>query len=179
MKLPPLVVRAQSQARRIGFERSCLDEDGALLHILAGRRGVVRAGEIGTGVGVGAAWIVSALVPGTPFVTVEIEPEHAAAAAELFADDPAVRVLTGDWRSVLPAEAPFDFLFVDGGDAKDDVDGVMGLLAPRATVVLDDFWLDPTQPDPRRDGWLAHPALSATEVWVTDARRAIVAVRQG
>ena len=70
---PPLVVRAQALAAELGFEKSCTDEDGALLHVLAGRRGLLRAGEIGTGAGVGAAWIVSALSPGTPFVTVELE----------------------------------------------------------------------------------------------------------
>jgi predicted O-methyltransferase YrrM len=178
VKPPPLVARAQALAARLGFDRSCLDEDGALLHVLAGRRGILRAGEIGTGTGVGAAWIVSALEPGTPFVTVEIDPERAAAAAELFADDPHVRVLAGDWRAVLPAEAPFDLLFVDGADAKDDVDSVLQLLVPRGTVVLDDFRFDPAHPDPCRAAWLDHPELSATELWVARERRAIVAVRR-
>jgi predicted O-methyltransferase YrrM len=178
VKPPPLVVRAQAGAERVGFTRSCLDEEGALLHLLAGRRGILRAGEIGTGVGVGAAWIVSALEPGTPFVSVEIDRDLAAAAAALFADDPHVRVLTGDWRGVLAAEAPFDLLFVDGGDAKDDVESVVRVLAPRATVVLDDFHRDWAEPDPRRDAWLTHPDLSATELWVAPERRAVVAVRR-
>ena len=129
--------------------------------------------------GVGAAWIVSALEPGVPFVTVELDPAVSAVAASLLADDPDVRVLTGDWRDLLAAEAPFDFLFVDTADAKDEPDAVLGLLAPRATVVLDDFHRDPALPDPRRDSWLEHPALSATPFWVTRDRRAIVASRRG
>lgn len=147
--------------------------------MLAGRRGILRAGEIGTGVGVGAAWIVSALEPGTPFVTVERDAELAAAARRLFSEDPDVLVLEGDWREWLPAEAPFDLLFVDASDAKDDVDAVLGLLAPRATVVLDDFSFDPSLPDPRREQWLGHSALAATEIWVTPECRALVAVRWG
>jgi predicted O-methyltransferase YrrM len=170
-------VRAQALSAQLGFDRSCLDEDGRLLHVLAGGRGVARAGEIGTGVGVGAAWIVSALDPSVPFVTVESDPGRAHAAAELFAEDRNVRVLVGDWRELLPAEAPFDFLFVDGGDAKDDPDGVLGLLTPGGTVFMDDFWFDPAEDDPRRDRWLGHPCLAATELWVTPKRRAIVAVR--
>jgi predicted O-methyltransferase YrrM len=176
---PPLVERALALAARQGFERSCLDEDGALLHLLAGRRGMVRAGEIGTGAGVGAAWIVSALEPGVPFVTVEQDAVLATAAAELFADDGDVRVLAGDWRELMPREAPFDFLFVDARDAKDDPDAVLGLLAPRATVVLDDSWFDPALPDPRRDAWLGHPELNAIHLWVTPERGAVVAVRWG
>ena len=42
--------------------------------------------------------------------------------------------------------------------AKDDVDAMVGLLAPGGTAVLDDFWLDPALPDPRRDAWLQPPA---------------------
>jgi predicted O-methyltransferase YrrM len=172
---PPLVVRARELADELGFEKSCTDADGALLHVLAGRRGVRRAGEIGTGCGVGAAWIVSALSPGTRFVTAELDAALAAAAAHLFADDPDVTVLEGSWRDVLPPEAPFDFLFVDGGQAKDDPDAVLGLVAPGATVVLDDFTWGPDEPDPRRDAWLARQDVAAVEIWTAPGRRAIVA----
>lgn len=164
-------------AAQTGFEQSCAPEDGALLHVLAGRRGVLRAGEIGTGVGVGAAWIVSALPPGTPFVSVELDATRAAAAATLFQHDPDVRILAGDWRAALPPEAPFDLLFVDAHDAKDDADAVVGLLTPGGTAVLDDFSYDASAADPRRDAWLCHSGLAAVELWVTPARRTILAVR--
>ena len=124
METPPLVLRAQALAASLGFEKSCRPEDGALLHVLAARRGITRAAEIGTGAGVGAAWIVSALRPETPFFSAEPDPVLAARAAEIFADDPNVTILAGPWQEVLPPEAPFDLLFVDGGKAKDDVDAV-------------------------------------------------------
>ena len=178
METPPLVERAASLAEALGFAKSVRPEAGALLHVLAARRGIVRAGEIGTGAGVGAAWIVSALAPQVPFFTAELDPVLAAAARDLFADDPYVTVLAGPWRETLPTEAPFDLLFVDARDAKDDVDAVVGLLAPGGTAVLDDFWTDPALPDPRRDAWLRHPVLTAVELWVTPERRALVAVRR-
>jgi predicted O-methyltransferase YrrM len=177
MEPPPLVTRALERAAHIGFEKSCDAEAGALLHVLAARRGILRAAEIGAGAGVGSAWIVSALPPTTPFFTAEIDPGLAAAAASLFADDPNVTVLAGSWRETLHAEAPFDLLFVDARDAKDDVDAAIGLLAPGGTAVLDDFSSDVLAPDARRDSWLHHPSLSAIEVWVTPGRRALVAVR--
>ena len=178
METPPLVLRAEALAAALGFEKSCLPEDGALLHVLAARRGIVRAAEIGTGAGVGAAWIVSALPPQTPFFSAESDPVLAARAAELFALDPNVRILAGPWQEVLPPEAPFDLLFVDAGDAKDDVGAVVGLLSPGGTVVLDDFRFDPALPDARRDAWLQHPLLTTIELWVTPGRRALVAVRR-
>jgi predicted O-methyltransferase YrrM len=172
---PPLVVRAQELAARLGFEKSCTDEDGALLHVLAARRGLTRAGEIGTGAGVGTAWIASAIRPGTPVVTVELDERLAKAAAELFADDADVKVLRGDWREVLPPEAPFDLLFVDGGKAKDDPATVLGLVTPGGTIVMDDFTWGPGEPDPRRDVWLTRADVAAIEVWTSPGRRAIVA----
>ena len=178
MKTPPLVLRALALAESLGFEKSCLPEDGALLHVLAARRGFARAAEIGTGAGVGAAWIVSALPPQTPFFSAEPDRLLAAHATELFSGDPNVTILAGPWERVLPPEAPFDFLFVDGGGAKDDVDATLGLLAPGGTAVLDDFWFDPALPDARRDAWMRHPLLATAELWVTPERRALVAVRR-
>ena len=173
---PPLVARALALAAAQGFTRSCSPETGRLLHVLAARRGVSRAGEIGSGCGVGAAWIVSALAPETPFVTVEADETRAAAVGELFADDPNVRVLAGDWRALLPAEAPFDLLFVDGGRAKAFAEP-LGLLAPRGTLVIDD--LTPGRPglDPVRELWLQHPDLAAVEVVVSPKEAVVVAVR--
>lgn len=45
MREPPKVTESKALAARLGFERSCEDGGGELLHVLAGRRGVVRAGD--------------------------------------------------------------------------------------------------------------------------------------
>jgi predicted O-methyltransferase YrrM len=63
---PPLVRRALELERELGFDRSSIPEVGRLLHLLAAQRGRMRVGEIGTGCGVGAAWIASALPPHVP-----------------------------------------------------------------------------------------------------------------
>ena len=177
MTVPPLVARAKSLADALGFARSCRDDDGKLLHVLAGRRGVERVGEIGTGAGVGTAWLASALPPGVALVTAERDERLARAAGELFADDPDVDVLEGDWRERLSPHAPFDLVFVDADDAKDDPDAVLALASPGATIVLDDFsagWEGVV--DPRRDRWLGHPRLVAVELGTAEGARAIVAV---
>jgi len=176
VSVPPLVARAHAAAVELGFGRSCRDEDGMLLHVLAARRGVERVAEIGTGAGVGTAWLAAALPPGILLYTAELDERLARAAAALFADDPDVRVLAGDWRDELAPHAPFDLVFVDGGDAKDDPDAVIRLAAPGATLVLDDFSADWDRPDPRRERWLAHPRLAAAEVGTGGTARAILAV---
>jgi predicted O-methyltransferase YrrM len=174
--VPPLVARAKATAAALGFEQSCRDEDGMVVHVLAARRGIERVAEIGTGTGVGTAWLASALAPGVTLVTAELDERLAAAAAELFADDPDVDVLHGDWREVLPAHAPFDLIFVDGGRAKEDPDAVLALAVPGATIMLDDVSADRTPPDPRREDWLAHPRLAAVEIRTGETAQVIVAV---
>ena len=171
MRKPPLVERAESLA----FERSCEPEAGWLLHVLAAQRGRGRVGEIGTGAGVGTAWLASALRPGIPLYTVEADATLAAAAQELFADDPDVHILRGDRRE-LEAEAPFDLLFVDAAPAKADPETI-GLLAPGGTAVLDDLTPGYADPDPIRELWLGHPCLVAAELVVAPEAAVIVAVR--
>jgi predicted O-methyltransferase YrrM len=178
---PPLVQRALALERELGFERSCIREVGLLLHVLAAQRGRTRVGELGTGCGVGAAWIVSALPPSVPFVTVELDAARAAAAAGLFAEDEKVTVLQGDWHELIPREAPFDLLFLDSGKQHPEVDGedVVGLLAPGATIVLDDLTPQRRRRDPVREFWLNHPRIAAVEVMTTPTTSAILATSTG
>jgi predicted O-methyltransferase YrrM len=161
--LPPLVSRARAAAAGIGPD-GCRDEVGRLLHVLAGRRGVERVAEIGTGAGVGTAWLASALRPGVPLFTAEIDQELAKAAAELFADDPDVHVLEGDWRVALPEHAPFDLIFVDGGRAQDDPDAVLGLAVSGSTVVIAGSGDDESKSDLRRERWLSHPRVAVAGI---------------
>ena len=181
MSDPPLVQRALELDRELGFERSCIREVGLLLHVLAAQRGRTRVGELGTGCGAGAAWIVSALPPTVPFVTVELDETRARAAAELFAEDENVTVLHGDWHELMPPEGPFDLLFLDSGKQRPELDGedVVGLLGPRATIVMDDLTPARKRPDPVREFWLNHPQIAALEILTTPETAAIVGARSG
>lgn len=176
MSVPPLVAAARSVADAQGFDGSCSDEVGALLHVLAGRRGVLRVAEIGSGAGVGTAWLASALPPGVPLVTVELDPARAAAVGALFAEDPDVTVLTGSWEAALAPYAPFDLVFVDAADAKDAVDRVLGLVLPGATLVLDDLSSDWEGPDARRTQWLEHPRLASVVLGTGGTAQVLVAL---
>jgi predicted O-methyltransferase YrrM len=175
--VPPLVERALELAARAGFTRSCSPELGRLLQVLAGQRGRTRVAEIGTGYAVGSAWILSALDPGVPFVTVELDEARAASARELLAGDENATVLHGDWQEVLAAEAPFDLLFADGGRAKYREE-LLGLLAPGGTLVLDDLTPGYSEPDPVRELWLSHPRLVAAELQISTHEAAIIGTLQ-
>jgi predicted O-methyltransferase YrrM len=174
------------------FERSSIPEVGRLLGVLAASRPCGRLAEIGTGTGVGAAWVASSMGPEATFVTVEADDDRAAACARLFADHPQVRVLHGDWHEVLPSEAPFDLLFFDGGGWKRsppaqmraESERALELVAAGGVVVMDNLtpehlWPSdrPAWPDALREYWLGSEALVATEVLTTSDSSAIVAVK--
>jgi predicted O-methyltransferase YrrM len=175
------------------FERSSIREVGQLLAVLAASRPGGRLAEIGTGTGVGSAWIASAMGPEASLVTVEADDDRAAACARLFADVPNVRALHGDWHDVLPAEAPFDLLFFDGGGWKRspptqmraESERALDLVAPGGVLAMDNLTPEhlwpadaPDWPDALREFWLGNDALPAIEILTTPETSAILAVKR-
>jgi predicted O-methyltransferase YrrM len=189
VEVPELVHRAESLAIAMRFELSSIPEIGRLLAVLVSLRPRGRLAEIGSGCGVGSAWIVDAMGPEAEFVTVEADAERAGAVSRLFADQRQVRALHGDWHDLLPPEAPFDLLFFDGGnwkrgDVEAESEAALELVARGGLVVIDDLtpeslWPEEWRgrPDPVREFWLADPRLRAAEVMMTPETAAIVATK--
>ena len=148
--MPPLVVRAGELAGALGFPltreeagpgqpSACLPGVGRFLAMLAARCRGGRIGEIGTGAGIGAAWMASAMPDDCVLITTEIDQRLAAGAAELLATDPRVEVLAGDAADLLPARAPFDLVFADGSwHDPAGLASLTGLLGIGGHIVMDD-----------------------------------------
>ncbi|MGI2909526.1 O-methyltransferase [Tolypothrix sp. VBCCA 56010] len=107
--IPPLVEQALKLAEQIDFSASSSIEVGRLLYVLTGHIQEGLIGEIGTGCGVGAAWIASALAPTASFVTIELDEQRSEIVRKLFEAVPNIRVMTGDWHALLN-ESPFAML---------------------------------------------------------------------
>ena len=184
--LPPVVQQAYAAARRVGFPVSkdesagtgfaCLPDTGRFLAMLAAS--CTRIGELGTGAGIGTAWMASAMPAECTLVTAEIDEQRAAAAREVFADDPRVTVVTGDAFSAISLGGPYDLLFSDGGGAQDTL---VDLLAIGGRIVMDDITpaelLPPDSPFRTGDGkreFFASPRLASTEVVLPDLRNALL-----
>jgi predicted O-methyltransferase YrrM len=139
---PALVARATDRARSAGFPFSCEPAVGRLLAVLTAHlpRGS-RVLELGTGTGVGTAWIVSALLPRTDVsvTTVEKDPQTAALAADN--DWPAfVDMRTADALDLLDDLGTFDLIFADAyGGKVAGLDRTIAALNPRGLLVVDDM----------------------------------------
>jgi len=142
-----------------------------LLAVLAAGR---RCAETGTAFGEGAAAIASTAAS---LVTVESDPERAEIARATLDGLANVELLVGDWRELLPARAPFDFLFFDAGHI-DEAPGVVDLLEPGGLLVKDDLTPNRPGPDPVRSFLFEHPQLVAVEILSTPSTAAIVAAKR-
>src|SRR6185437_4076135 len=110
--LPEPVRLAAERAERAGFAMSCDPGTGRLLAVLAAAVPANgRVLELGTGTGVGTAWITGGLRgrDDVEVVTVEIDAATAALAAQ-YAWPPQVRLLTGDAMEVIRSAGRFDLI---------------------------------------------------------------------
>ena len=134
-------------ANERGFEQSSADDVGRVLAVLAAAvRRDGRVLEIGTGAGVGLAWIVEGLGDrdDVELVTIDIDKELVTAVAE--GDDwpHFVRFEVGDALELIPALEPLDLIFADAAAGKwYGLDHTIDALAPGGVVVVDD--MNPTQ----------------------------------
>jgi predicted O-methyltransferase YrrM len=176
---PHLVQRAECLAARMGFPNSCTPEFGRLLRTLAGAtRGTVL--ELGTGCGVGSAWLLSGLPEGGRLVSVDNDEDRHAAVSGLLGGESCFELLLGDWRDAL-ARGPFALAFVDVGGAKDEgADEVVERMAVGGVVVLDDFTPGPLyrgEHDERWHRWMLHPRLASSEILLAPGAAAILATK--
>lgn len=184
MNVPGKVRRALEGNLEQEFGGSCTPEVGRLLQLLVAAAGPGTVAELGTGRGVGSAWLLSGLREGQRFVSAESDLAHHSAVAGLFGDVPNAHFLCGDWREALPY-GPFRLIFVDVSEAKDaGAEAVVEALSLGGMALLDDFTPETRwppewrgQPDKWRDFWLRHPRLLATEILPTPETAAIIAVR--
>lgn len=172
--LPPLVQGAVEIAKKFDFHNSGARAYVPLIQALAAqvRGGVI--GEMGTGAGIGTAWISLATSPDTRIVTIDIDEARATAVRELFADYANVTVLQGDALEIAD-HGPFDLLYADAPPGKvTDQDVAVAMMKPGGLILLDDL-------TPGRDDlgwWLECPDLVTATIWVTPELGAILAVRR-
>jgi predicted O-methyltransferase YrrM len=191
---PALVERAYAAARQIGFPltrqeagpdrpSACLPGVGRFLAMLAAGCTGGSIAELGTGAGIGAAWMASSMPSDCTLVTAEIDPVRAATAAELLSGDPRVEVLAGDAAEQLAAQAPFDLIFADCGvrDAAEFA-ALVGMLRSGGRIVMDD--LTPVkaltadspyrQSDVKRELFAGQERLDWTEVVLPDLANSLL-----
>ncbi|MGI5181921.1 O-methyltransferase [Dactylosporangium sp. CA-152071] len=138
-----LVDAAYQRAETSGFPMSCEQPVGRLLAVLAAS---IRPGghilELGTGAGVGVAWLVAGLGERTDATVTSLELDEKVAAVAAGETWPSyVDLRVADALAFLPsAVGMFDLIFADAQGGKiEGLDLTIAALRPRGILVVDDM----------------------------------------
>lgn len=147
---PPAQLEAiLADTRDLGFTMACEPEVGGLLATLAAGKPGARALEIGTGTGVGTAWLLSGLDAASRLISLDQDERVQAVAHRHLGRDPRLTIVTMDGGAWLEANAAarFDLIFADSWPGKfTHLDLALSLLAPGGFYVVDDLRPQPTWP---------------------------------
>jgi predicted O-methyltransferase YrrM len=174
--VPPLVAAATARARQAGFPMSSDPTVGQLLAVLAAHLPEdAQVLELGTGTGVGTAWMVSGLLPRTDVTVTSVEKDPANAALAAAGDWPSfVRLRCGDALEALAEGGAFDLIFADAPGGKwDGLDRTIAALRPHGLLIVDDMtplpnWTDThaAAQDKVRQTLMSAPELTSMELTV-------------
>jgi predicted O-methyltransferase YrrM len=170
--LPDAVIAAKQRAEALGFTKACADSVGRLLASLAAS--VPEGGrimEIGTGVGVGTAWISAGVGPRNDVEVMSLEINRQLSdSAQSWSWPSNVRVVNADATDVIKAYGKFDLVFADAVPYKYDyIEDTISLLRPGGFLLIDDLKtsMGRAEANARKDALrhllLNHPKLQAVE----------------
>jgi predicted O-methyltransferase YrrM len=171
----PVVAAAKRRAKDLRFTMSCEDRVGQLLAVLAAAVPVGgRILEIGTGVGVGLAWIVNGLGDREDVKVISIESDRRLGNAAIGWSWPTyVEILLEDASTRMATLGAFNLIFADAAPIKyrQSVDLTVRLLKPGGMLIIDDLHAGPKTTEQQqiekaalRTAIVDHPELEVVEL---------------
>jgi predicted O-methyltransferase YrrM len=168
------VRRMRRRAAAAGFDASLDDRVGQLLTVLAASKPAGRFLELGTGIGVGAAYLLRGADAASRLLTIELDPTLSAIARAQITDQ-RVSWLIGDggeWLEQADEADRFDLAFADTWPGKfTHLDRAIQLVAPAGYYVIDDLLPQPNWPadhqlavDRLIAGLESHPELATVRL---------------
>jgi predicted O-methyltransferase YrrM len=141
-------IRVDTEA--IGFTLASEPRTGALLRGLAASKPGGRFLELGTGTGVGAAWLLDGMDAASRLVSVDSDASVQEVAKRHLAHDPRVTFYLGDGGAFLKnaSNARFDLIYADAWAGKfTHLDLALGLLKIGGIYFIDDLLPQPNWPE--------------------------------
>jgi predicted O-methyltransferase YrrM len=144
---PPAVLKDMEEATKaIDFTMGSDAMTGSLLRTLAASKPSGNLLELGTGTGLGTAWILDGMGTQARLITVDRDETAPAIAKGFLSSDPRVTFYTMDGTAFLKdmreQGRTFDFIFADTWPGKfAHLDDALHLLAPGGLYIIDDLLL--------------------------------------
>lgn len=136
--------------RALGFGMASEAKTGALLRALAASKPAGRILELGTGTGVGTAWLLAGMDANARLDSVDNDPAAQAVAQRHLGRDSRVSFHLADGAAFLrtPPSPAFDLIYADTWAGKfSDLDLALGLVRVGGFYVVDDLLPQPNWPD--------------------------------
>jgi predicted O-methyltransferase YrrM len=140
--LPPAVPAILSDTEALGFRMASEVRTGSLLRCLAASKPGGRLLELGTGTGLGTAWLLAGMDAEAQLETVDNDAVVQAVARKHLAGDRRVNFHAADAGEFLRKQAGerYDLIFADAWPGKfHDLDAALALLAPGGLYLIDDL----------------------------------------
>jgi predicted O-methyltransferase YrrM len=147
---PPQLTTLLEQAVALNFTMASEPRTGALLRVLAASKPAGRLLELGTGVGVGAAWLLSGMDAASTLVSVDTNFSFQSAAQRILGGDTRLSLVLEDAVDFLVRQPPasFDLVFADALRGKfEGLDEALAVVKPGGFYVIDDLLPQPNWPE--------------------------------
>ena len=172
LRLPSALAHIRAETAAAGFHMASEDLTGALLRTLAASKPEGEFLELGTGTGVGTAWLLAGMSGEARLDTVDNDSRLVAIAQQALSADPRVTFHVADGATFLRSlrNRRFDLIFADTWPGKfDHLDDALDLLRPGGFYLIDDLLPQPNWAEGHAEkiGPLMRALAARTDLHVT------------
>lgn len=150
MRTPPVLAAIQAETARLGFSMASEPKTGALLTVLAAAKPGGRLLEIGTGTGIGTAWLLAGMDASARLDTVDTDPAVLEVARRHLGGDARVAFRLEDGGAFLARADPdtYDLVYADAWPGKfTHLDAALACVRQGGFYVIDDLLPQANWPD--------------------------------
>ena len=143
---PASIEAIRVRSRELEFTMASEPRTGALLKALAATRPGGRLLELGTGTGVGTAWLLAGMDTAATLTSVDVDPTFQVVAREMLGADPRLTLVVKDAAKFVRTQPPasYDLIFADAMAGKyEALDETLALLKPGGLYIIDDLLPQP------------------------------------
>jgi predicted O-methyltransferase YrrM len=147
---PDAIAPIQIDTEALGFTMASEPKTGALLAVLAASKPGGRLLELGTGTGLGTAWLLAGMGADARLDSIDTDPAVVAVAQRHLGSDPRVTFHIGDGADFISraSAAQFDLIYADAWPGKfTHLDEALSLLRVGGIYFIDDLAPQPNWPE--------------------------------
>jgi predicted O-methyltransferase YrrM len=149
-RTPPALAAIQADTARLGFSMASEPKTGALLAALAAAKPGGRLLELGTGTGIGTAWLLAGMDASARLDTVDTDRSVVDVARQHLGGDARVAFRVEDGAAFLARadSDTYDVVYADAWPGKfTNLDAALGCLRQGGFYVIDDLLPQPNWPE--------------------------------